>query len=594
MIDDLAIEWTPEFKETGPFDDDFEVIDTFEPKNDVAPEPQAPLSLFDETHVDKPVEVGAQRAIIHLEPPPPRIQQAPKSEKLPIPLYPGFRCSIFAIVKQPSNAGPHSSEIKITGKVLGRDVVFQIPVAPVSVDNHVLEGIGGGKLLHTLAAKQLIQVFEDLAKTPENKAEIERLGKRYSLASSVTSFVAIDEDEAEVEVHIPHAEAVVQDRQSGVDDDDADSISMLASSICSAASSSPMPVAPSPLLEGSRMHSVGPPLSRFLRATAGDSSSSLSSASSSSMPVAPSSQPVDASFGAPATTAGDNPFAAVSGSTARVQPYAISSPRRSGSPRLPTGEQVLRMSATPFPLPGADAVESFDRLTMPHDRDGSPRRITYRVESPGPAAAAAPLIQAHTTGSAGPSLVRVQDVEDDVWYSNDESGEEEAELASDGEVEVEWESYSRKRRRLAAYSFSGSSIKRAASPSPRAPLAPAPVAALTVENLARAQGFDGSFPSTEHHMQFLFGMSSSSTPETLPASLAALSCAEEVKKTLWSTILTLACLDKTFKDEKDAWEMLAEKATEFVLGVLESECGLSVKDAQRLVMELETTAATYF
>ena len=125
----------------------------------------------------------------------------------------------------------------------------------------------------------------------------------------------------------------------------------------------------------------------------------------------------------------------------------------------------------------------------------------------------------------------------------------------------------------------------------------AAAAALTVENLARAQGFDGSFPSTEHHMRFLFSTSSSSTriqTETLPASLAALSCAENVKKTLWSTILTLACLEKTFKSEKDAWEMLAEKATDFALGVLESECGLSVKDAQELLMELEKTAATYF
>ena len=127
------------------------------------------------------------------------------------------------------------------------------------------------------------------------------------------------------------------------------------------------------------------------------------------------------------------------------------------------------------------------------------------------------------------------------------------------------------------------------------PLSPssAPIVALTVENLARAQNFDGSFPSTDHHLQFLFNSSPNRiSAETLPVSLATLSCVEDVKKTLWSTVLTLACLEKTFKSDKDSWEMLAEKATDYIIGVLEGDCGLSSDKAMAVVAELKKNATS--
>ncbi|KAG8840019.1 hypothetical protein FRC20_005835, partial [Serendipita sp. 405] len=200
VIEDLTVDWAGS---EGNRDEGGELEDIKLPKADysressaTSPPPQSepPLDLFNESHVELPSRIGAQKSIDFLDPPP-KVQQAPKSDKLPVPLYPGFRCSIFAIVKRCANPGPPSSSVKITGKVMGRDVVLQIPVSSTSVHSVLVEGkVEGGKLLHTLAAKALIQSFEDLPKTLENNAQIERLGKQYSLASSVTSFVATDED----------------------------------------------------------------------------------------------------------------------------------------------------------------------------------------------------------------------------------------------------------------------------------------------------------------------------------------------------------------------------------------------------------------
>ncbi|KIM20227.1 hypothetical protein M408DRAFT_30544 [Serendipita vermifera MAFF 305830] len=195
MIEDLAIDWGVE-ESVAELEDDFEMIS--DPSDTETPAPQAelpPLSLFDEEMpTTDTTEVGPQKIIMQL-PPPPVTQQAPKSDKLPVPLYPGFRCSIFAIIKQPSNPGPYSPTIKITGKVLGRAVAFQVPVTPITVNaSTTARTMESGKLLHTLAAKALIQVYEDMQTSAETKAQIERLGKRYSLASSVTSFLAIDHE----------------------------------------------------------------------------------------------------------------------------------------------------------------------------------------------------------------------------------------------------------------------------------------------------------------------------------------------------------------------------------------------------------------
>ncbi|KAJ3477462.1 hypothetical protein NLI96_g10452 [Meripilus lineatus] len=78
-------------------------------------------------------------------------------------------------------------------------IVYDIPGSPNSTKTAdiYLRSITAGRFIHSLAARALIQAFEDKAAsitdTTEkywNEAEIVRLGKTYSLASSQTSFVA--------------------------------------------------------------------------------------------------------------------------------------------------------------------------------------------------------------------------------------------------------------------------------------------------------------------------------------------------------------------------------------------------------------------
>lgn len=206
-IEDLTVDWG--VKEDAPIEEEYEIVSSQEP----APPQLPPINLFDPATTEVPTSLGPEAQKVQLKPPP-LVQQAPKSDQLPIPLYPGFRCSIFAIIKNSSNPGPVVDIVKIRGQVLGRPVTLDVPVVPVQLKGtpELLQE-SGIKLVHTLAAKALIQQFEDSGKSPEIKAEIERLGKRYSLASSVTSFVAIDESTTDVipveEVKQPEVEGMV-------------------------------------------------------------------------------------------------------------------------------------------------------------------------------------------------------------------------------------------------------------------------------------------------------------------------------------------------------------------------------------------------
>ena len=190
IIDDLQVDWRVSEMSEQTKDEGYEMVEADGP----APPPVAPpenISLFDASGTaDTAPELGPKEKPIVL-PPPLRIQQAPKTEKLPIPLYPGFRCSIFAIIRQSSTNAPFSSAVQIRGQVLGSPVSLEITIQPVATEAaHINEE--NVSLLHTLSARALIQDWEDKEKTDVARAEIVRLGKRYSLASSATSFVAIE------------------------------------------------------------------------------------------------------------------------------------------------------------------------------------------------------------------------------------------------------------------------------------------------------------------------------------------------------------------------------------------------------------------
>ncbi|KAK4085602.1 uncharacterized protein Triagg1_592 [Trichoderma aggressivum f. europaeum] len=117
-------------------------------------------------------------------PPPLAIQQAP----LPGTMFWAFRSSWYAII----NGTIRDRKVKISYQIRGSESSTE--VFQMSYENEI-----SGHLIHSLAAKALIQTLEDKAhsikdaKSDEsyyNKCEIVRLGKMYSLSSTQTSFIA--------------------------------------------------------------------------------------------------------------------------------------------------------------------------------------------------------------------------------------------------------------------------------------------------------------------------------------------------------------------------------------------------------------------
>lgn len=111
-------------------------------------------------------------------PPPPAIQQSPD----PGTLFWSVRSTWFAIINGAANA----SYAKVTYDIPGKSGLSQ----------HIKHGKPrSGKVIHSLAARSLIQTFEDSMHPKDDnygqEAEVIRLGKNYSLASTQTSFVAI-------------------------------------------------------------------------------------------------------------------------------------------------------------------------------------------------------------------------------------------------------------------------------------------------------------------------------------------------------------------------------------------------------------------
>lgn len=212
-VEDISIDFGADEHDAAKEDSqDFEMVSA----QDGSPEPPkeaTPISLFDESHIaSEPPDLGPQAVASIKLPPPPHIQQAPPSKSLP-PLYPGFRTSVFAIVRCSGvgNTVPQKA-LRVKGSVLGRPVVLEVPVSPVSKpETLTITGPKQIKMLHVLAARALIQSFEDKAggvKSDVDSAEVLRLAVRYGLASSQMSFLAVDEQGEPVDV--------VQRPQAGV------------------------------------------------------------------------------------------------------------------------------------------------------------------------------------------------------------------------------------------------------------------------------------------------------------------------------------------------------------------------------------------
>lgn len=120
--------------------------------------------------------------------PHPQIQQSPPESSFP-EMYPSTRSIFFSILH--TRAVP--KQVVIHGKVDGKDVSIRVDVESTKFGRKLSEP----PLIHTLAANRLIRDLEDgnrKGKRSEaaQRREIVRLGEQYQLASSHTSFVAVD------------------------------------------------------------------------------------------------------------------------------------------------------------------------------------------------------------------------------------------------------------------------------------------------------------------------------------------------------------------------------------------------------------------
>jgi hypothetical protein len=123
--------------------------------------------------------------------PHPLVQQSPPETLVP-ELYPSSRSVYFAIM--PANTAP--KQVVIRGKANGTDVLIRVDVESMKFGRKLSEP----PFIHTLAAHRLIRDLEEgdtkgKGSETAQRREIIRLGKYYQLASSHTSFVAVDRGE---------------------------------------------------------------------------------------------------------------------------------------------------------------------------------------------------------------------------------------------------------------------------------------------------------------------------------------------------------------------------------------------------------------
>ncbi|KAJ7619461.1 von Willebrand factor type A domain-containing protein, partial [Roridomyces roridus] len=195
LVSNISVDWgRPVDAVKIPESEEFEMVDK---------EHKASLNIFDEsvdpTRTDE-VQVPSAPPIVL--PPPSAVQQSPFKIRN---LFPGTRLNICAILQGtvPSRQIPDS--VVLRGSTPdGATIELPIPITP----SRLPEDPSIPPAIHALAARKIIQDLEDrqheLIPSIENpddtdllartvKASVIRMGTTYSIASSHTSFVAVDE-----------------------------------------------------------------------------------------------------------------------------------------------------------------------------------------------------------------------------------------------------------------------------------------------------------------------------------------------------------------------------------------------------------------
>ncbi|KIM28456.1 hypothetical protein M408DRAFT_308375 [Serendipita vermifera MAFF 305830] len=549
VIEDLTIDWGAPLESIDVKEKDgFGMVSKLSEKEHMAPQAGSqaeslsyalpPLGLFDkESSLADNVALGPKKAILTL-PPPPIIQQAPKSDKLPIPLYPGFRCSIFAIIKQPATPGPFSRTIKITGKVLGRSVEFVTPVVPISISHEeISEQVGGIKLLHTLAAEALIQIYEDMKGSPESRAQIERLGTRYSLASSVTSFVAIEQ------IVNGEARPTLLQRLTGQRD-------------TSQASGLPSPNIPMRYTDSRDSNTPSYPAGRY--------KSSAATPLGSAVVYAP-----------PVTTSASVNYSTNAAPIINLNYYGGEA---YSTTRSPTSQQrAARARHNNFTETYDPTIEYYDPTIEDSDPTGYVGQEEYSVQRryhhqarPTQPTVVAPQGDSSPAATKARSASIIGDAAPRVFRSlsglfSSRKRKNKASISSDisesvkGPPPPSTPSASTASRPTTSTFRQDSPISELQQGSLVSELPP--ILPPTLETIARAQKFDGSFPNDFAFIRSMFGTRSiPAVPQDLELTKAYLNRKADV----WATILVLAYLRHALNNQQSSWEMMAAKATRFV------------------------------
>ena len=114
-----------------------------------------------------------------------RVLQAPS--KIP-PIFNGDKLVMYGILKGGGGSLSGHCSVKLKGKVLGSDIEHCMEFE-VGGDEGSLSAL---PIVHQLAAKSLIKDWEDKA---EKKAAIIKMSVESSVVSSLTAYVAVDEDQ---------------------------------------------------------------------------------------------------------------------------------------------------------------------------------------------------------------------------------------------------------------------------------------------------------------------------------------------------------------------------------------------------------------
>ncbi|KAF7316166.1 hypothetical protein MIND_00134800 [Mycena indigotica] len=193
LISDISVDWGRSNDAlTMPKQEDFEMVES---------EQQSKLNLFDESiHPSSLEETSVPLPTAVVLAPPPVVQQSPFKINN---LFPGTRLNIYAILQ-----GKSVPKTVILRGSTSSGSEIELPISVTS--SRLPNDPSAPSAIHALAARKLVQDLEDgsheLAKTIEDpdllartvNAQIARLGVAYSIASSQTSFVAVDDRTPEV------------------------------------------------------------------------------------------------------------------------------------------------------------------------------------------------------------------------------------------------------------------------------------------------------------------------------------------------------------------------------------------------------------